>query len=167
MHLAVGGAFQPKWTAAIQDEWIRNLQQHDPTIDKQKLKRTRRLMEKHGRSWRVPRHTHLIARLQLPDPRDRHVLAAAIASRAAIIVTRNVRDFPAWALSAYKVRVETPDDFLQSLLSASPGPFVAAVRHHRAAMVRPPFSAREYLAKLASCGCEGTARKLQPYQPGL
>ena len=36
----------------------------------------------------------LADRLNLPDPDDRHVVAAAIRCQAAVIVTSNVKDFP-------------------------------------------------------------------------
>jgi len=53
-----------------------------------------------------------IAGLALPDPNDRHVLAAAIVSRAGIIVTFNTKDFPQEILEPYGLESQHPDDFL-------------------------------------------------------
>ena len=46
------------------------------------------------------------------DPKDRHVLAAAIRSRARVIVTLNLRDFPESSLSQYGIAAQHPDDFI-------------------------------------------------------
>jgi len=50
------------------------------------------------------------------DPKDRHVLAAALVARATTIVTTNLRDFPVRATRPHGVVALTPDDFLTSLL---------------------------------------------------
>jgi len=43
----------------------------------------------------VTNYRPLVAGLKLPDSDDRHVLATAIASKASVIVTWNLKDFPA------------------------------------------------------------------------
>ena len=53
-------------------------------------------------------------------PGDRHVLAAAIAVRAPVIVTFNTRHFPTTALTPYGIRVQTPDQFLMTLCKDRP-----------------------------------------------
>lgn len=58
--------------------------------------------------------------LSLPDPDDTHVLAAAIACGATVIVTDNLKDFPAGYLGAYGIGVATPDDFAVSCIDANP-----------------------------------------------
>lgn len=45
-------------------------------------------------------------------PKDRHVLAAAARADAAVIVTANLKDFPAAALEPYQIDAVHPDDFL-------------------------------------------------------
>jgi predicted nucleic acid-binding protein len=48
----------------------------------------------------------------MPDPKDRHVLAAAVCGHANAIVTQNVRHFPPECLERYAMLCQTPDDFL-------------------------------------------------------
>lgn len=50
--------------------------------------------------------------LKLPDPGDRHVLAAAIKARAQVIVTTNLKDFPSDVLSQWNVEAKHPDEFV-------------------------------------------------------
>lgn len=55
------------------------------------------------------------------DPKDRHVLAAATHSGCQVIVTANIKDFPAESLTPYDMTVVTPDDFLLDQLDLYPG----------------------------------------------
>ncbi len=69
----------------------------------------------------VTGYEDLIASLSLPDPDDRHVLAAAIRADADVIVTYNLKDFPAETLAPFDIEAQHPDDFLVSLLDQAPG----------------------------------------------
>lgn len=53
---------------------------------------------------------------ELPDPKDRHVLAAAIQSEADGIVTLNLRHFPSTVLEKLGISAQSPDGFLSDLL---------------------------------------------------
>jgi hypothetical protein len=77
MRLAVTGLFAAKWTNQIHDEWIRNLIKNRPELEPQ-LARTRELMNQAVPDSLVTGYETLIEGLSLPDPDDRHVLAAAI-----------------------------------------------------------------------------------------
>jgi len=59
--------------------------------------------------------------LALPDPDDRHVLAAAVRSGAQTIVTFNLKDFPAATLDGFGVEARHPDDFLVDQIGLAPG----------------------------------------------
>jgi predicted nucleic acid-binding protein len=61
----------------------------------------------------------LVATVQLPDPDDRHVVAAAWAGRSDVIVTENLADFPPDALPAPLFR-QSLDDFLLDSLDLYP-----------------------------------------------
>ena len=72
-------------------------------------------------------YDELVDGLLLPDPDDRHVLAAAIRAGAQAIVTFNVKDFPASTLSKYSMEALHPDDFLLDVIDLAPAALCAAV----------------------------------------
>jgi hypothetical protein len=63
--------------------------------------------------------THLEA-VALPDPDDRHVVAAAIAAGASVILTWNLRDFPTKELKKHGLVRQNPDAFLTALYDKAP-----------------------------------------------
>jgi hypothetical protein len=79
----------------------------------------------------VANYRPLVTDLDLPDPGDRHVLAAAIAGKASVIVTWNLKDFPAPDLLPYGVTSQSPDDFLAELYAAFPDALISSVRRAR------------------------------------
>lgn len=94
MHLAVTDLYRAKWSDAIHDEWTRNVLRDRPDLKAEQLQRTRNLMNAHVLDSLVAGFEPLIPDITLPDPDDRHVLAAAIHCGADIIVTFNLKDFP-------------------------------------------------------------------------
>lgn len=68
----------------------------------------------------------LIEALYLPDANDRHLLVAAIRCQADMIVTANLKDFPAAALVPYEVEAQHPDDFVLNLIDLNPEKAVEA-----------------------------------------
>src|SRR5947209_7691586 len=140
MHLALTDLFRAKWTDAIHDEWIRSVLERRPDLKREQLERTRSLMNAHVRDCLVTSYEDLIPSLNLPDPEDRHVLAAAIRSRTDVIVTFNLGDFPAETLARYGIEAQHPDDFITHLLDLAPGTVCAAVKRHRESLRNPPKS---------------------------
>jgi len=120
IRLAQAGLVQARWTDTIHDEWLRNVLKDSPQLSPERLARTRTLMNEAVRDCLVTGHDELIESLTLPDPDDRHVLAAAIRVGASVIVTFNLADFPAAALARFHIEAQHPDDFLISLLDAAP-----------------------------------------------
>jgi len=86
---------------------------------------------------------YLIPLLALPDPNDRHVLAAAIVGRCDVIVTQNLKHFPEAALTPYGIRAEHPDEFLCHHLDSVSGLFCGAVNKVRARLKNPPYTVEE------------------------
>ena len=78
LELALSDLFRAKWTEQINDEWMSHLLANRPDLTAAQLARTRALMQAHVRDCLVEDYEALIDTLTLPDPDDRHVLAAAI-----------------------------------------------------------------------------------------
>jgi hypothetical protein len=103
------------WTDAIHEEWIRNLATAPSIIPIARLQRTRRLMNEALPTAMVSGYEDHVAAVNLPDPNDRHVVAAGIAAGASIIHTWYLRHCPAKELKKFGLRTETPDAFLSGL----------------------------------------------------
>lgn len=112
IRVAMAGMVQAKWTDQILDETFDNLKADRPDLDSAKLDETRRRMMSAVRDCLVRDYEPLIPAMDLPDPDDRHVLAAAVKSQAQVIVTWNLTDFPQDRLARWNVEAKSPDDFL-------------------------------------------------------
>ncbi len=108
MQLAVTDLFKAKWSEDIHREWIDALMRKEPHPDRAALERTRDLINHATRDCLMTGYEALIPSLELPDPGDRHVLAAAIVGRCDVIVTQNLRDFPDEALELLGDRDAAP-----------------------------------------------------------
>src|SRR4051812_20483708 len=82
VRLAQAGLIEARWTAEIHGEWIRNVLKNNPNLTRERLERPRSLMYGAVRDCLVTDYADLIDSLILPDPDDRHVLAAAIRTGA-------------------------------------------------------------------------------------
>jgi hypothetical protein len=167
MHLALIGAFRAKWSADVHEEWISNLLERRPDLTREKLERTRQLMDKAAPDALVTGYEHLIPGLVLPDEKDRHVLAAAIRSGASVIVTCNLADFPRESLHEFGVEAQHPDEFILNLLDLAPGLVIEAAENHRQSLKSPPKTVEEYLTMLESQGLTQTTSVLREYIRGL
>ena len=49
MQLALGDLYRAKWTERIHNEWMRNVMANRPDLSRQKIERTRTLMDLHTR----------------------------------------------------------------------------------------------------------------------
>jgi len=163
MQLAVTDMFHAKWTADIHREWIDALLEKEPHRSRVVLERTRELMDMSTRDSLVTGYEHLIASLNLPDPDDRHVLAAAIVGRCDVIVTHNLKDFPNELLAAYGIEAQHPDEFLSNHLNLAPGIFCSSVQKVRRRLRNPPYSVDQYLENLIQCGLVATVAELKTF----
>lgn len=150
MWLALQDVVLARWTDDIHDEWIRSVLRDRPDLKPEQLQRTRGMMNANVRDCLVTGYHELIPGLKLPDPDDRHVLAAAIKAGASVIVTYNEKDFPAEVLDPYGIEAQHPDDFLVYQFDLYKAAVCNAVRLQRATLKNPPRSAQELLHTFAA-----------------
>jgi predicted nucleic acid-binding protein len=164
MWLGLSGRFRARWSAQIHDEWKRNLLLNRSDLTSAQLDRTSALMDLATPDGLVTDHEVLITGLTLPDPDDRHVLAAAIRCNASVIVTFNERDFPPAALSPFGIEAQHPDLFIENLFDLDPAAVVAAAQRQRAQLKNPPMDVDRYIDVLLRQGLVQTAKSLTIYQ---
>ena len=124
------------------------------------------------RSWAHPEYQALpgacvegyeqhIADVSLPDPADRHVLAAAIEIQADYIVTNNLKDFPSRSLAPYGITACSSDAFIMMLYEQAPEEVIGVVRTLRASLSHPPQTPQQLLAHFRRSGLTRIADALQ------
>lgn len=169
MWQAAGSVYALRLTDEIHAEWMRNALQDYPDLTAAKLERTRDLMNRIQPGALVTGYEAITDTLTLPDPDDRHVLAAAIHTQADTIVTFNLKHFPAPALAPHGVKAISPDAFMLEL-AATEGrrqQIVAMARMARQNLKKPPRTVEEYLASLQHNRLTLTAGLLTAYADEL
>lgn len=161
LFLAQTGLFRARWTAQIHDEWIAAVIKRRPEMSASSLDRIRQLMDRSVLDCLVEGYEPLVEALSLPDPNDRHVLAAAITARASVIVTFDQSDFPDDRLAAFGIHARHPDEFLMDLESIDPGAFVDAVRQDIEHYKSPPLDIDTYVRDLVKAGVPMAAAHIE------
>jgi predicted nucleic acid-binding protein len=154
LNLADLELYKPKWTAEIQEEWIRNLLINRPDLKRKTLKKACNAMDEAFPDANISNYEELIVSLSLPDEKDRHVLAAAIRGNADVIVTFNLKDFPATYLRKYDIEVQHPDKFITNLISLDKAKSLEAINIQVENLKNPPRSKEEVMQTLQKCGLQ-------------
>lgn len=166
MRLALTDLFKARWTDRIHDEWI-NALLREKRHSRETLENVRDLMDRHVRDAKVHGYEDLIDSLELPDPNDRHVLAAAIRSGASAIVTFNLKDFPAESLEPFAIDVIHPDDFILYQIDMAPTVCCRAIREQRLALRNPEMDVDALLKALQKQQLPQTVSRLKQYSEFL
>lgn len=101
------------------------------------------------------------------DPKDRHVLAAAVHSRCEVIVTFNTVDFPVAALAPHDIAAVHPDDFLLDQLDLYPQALRQSLERQAAATARPSLTLLQLLKRFERIELRGFAAELRRRWPDL
>lgn len=158
LQMAANDAFEVHWSAEIEQEWLRNMEE-----------RTRD---------QIRRHTLPLIRDYFPnavvvgfdpdlvtgstDAKDRHVAAAARHIAPCYLVTENVRHFDTGVLQQHEVLVRNVDGFLTELADAKPAAIRDAVEDARGNLTKTKPSFEEYLDLLSErCGLNNFVERLR------
>lgn len=151
IRLDLAGLYQARWSQRILDECFRNLIGDRPDLSPERLARTRRFMTAALPAAMVTGYEDSIEDHDLPDPDDRHVLAAAIATKATLLVTSNLDDFPA-AKIPKGLKVVSPDEFVLALTNDDLDVVVEVVEIQATELTNPPMTPSEILDGLDAIG---------------
>ena len=119
LGVAEKGVFTPIWSERIIGEWLRAAEKLGPDGIAQAQAEAAMLNARWPQA-RVAWEPSLESRLWLPDPADIHVLAAAVAGGADVIVTLNTKDFPRKILAELGLSRADPDELLYGMWKAQP-----------------------------------------------
>lgn len=147
--------YTPKWSATIFEEWNDVMIRKGITPD-EAYKRTERANMAFPDAL-VKNYEKLIDSLELPDVKDRHVLAAAIKSNANVIVTNNLKDFPEEYLNSFGVKAKSADDFLTDIIDLNPEIAIKAFKEMVLNRKNPKMDEFEVLESFRKLGLNDTA----------
>lgn len=118
--------YTPKWSKHIFDEWKGVMLKNEIPED-EAAKRIYKAQLAFPDAL-VKNYETLIEGLKLPDPKDRHVMAAAIKVNADLIITNNLKDFPEEYLSQYGLKAKSADDFITDIIDLNQETAILAFR---------------------------------------
>ncbi|MCC6726666.1 MAG: PIN domain-containing protein [Saprospiraceae bacterium] len=147
--------FTPKWSKHIFDEWEDVMRRHN--VPEEVIAKRLQAPNKAFPDALVTDYEVLIDFLDLPDPKDKHVLAAAIKSNANIIVTNNLKDFPSKLLDTYGLSAKSPDDFLTDIIDLNHEIAASAFRELVLYRRNPDLDEFQVLERLRKNGLRATA----------
>lgn len=110
--------YTPKWSKHIFDEWEDVLRRKG--VDENEIQKRIAKANLAFPDAMVKNYEALMDNLELPDPKDRHVLAAAIKINANLIVTNNLKDFPKAYLDTFDLSAKSADNFLADIIDLNP-----------------------------------------------
>lgn len=168
LSLAEAAFFRPRWSERIMDETERAIEKlmtdkgfENPTAD---AARARSAMERAFEDAMVTGFENLEAGFgDLPDAGDRHVLAAAVKTRASIIVTDNLRDFPDAILRPLDLEAKDADAFIADTIDLRVAQAVPALRRMRERLRRPEKTPETLLLDMEKIGLTLTADALRDH----
>lgn len=103
----------------------------------------------------------------LPDPDDAHVIAAAVKTRASVIVTDNIKHSPKNVLAPLDLEAKTTDAFVADAVDLDTGRAIVAIRRMRTRLRRPEKTPEMLLLDLEAAGLTETADVLREHALSL
>ncbi|ATE57782.1 PIN domain-containing protein [Actinosynnema pretiosum] len=156
LTIAEAEVYRPLWSTGVLEELDRNLRKRG--LSEEQVSRRLERMRRNFPDAEITGYQHLIHAMT-NDPKDHHVLAAAVRGGAAVVVTENLKDFPEFALEGYGITALHQDDFLLDQLDLAPRAVTAALRRQASRYRKAPRSVEDLLVLLGNegHGCQGFA----------
>lgn len=168
LSLAAAEFFRLRWSTQILDETQaavqKILESKDPATAAAKGLKSRQSMESAFEDAMVSEFdAYLPSCRGLPDHGDAHVVAAALKTQAHMIVTENLKDFPAAILAPLNLEAKSADAFIADTLSLDVGKAVDAIQQMRERFKKPELTADQLLLEMEARGLLETVDALKPY----
>ena len=157
LRVAEHNLYRPLWTSRIIDEAAGAIAEIHPDISRERIRQRFTAMDDAFEDARIEGYEGLIDGVTLPDPDDRHVVAAALQGRGDSIVTANIRHYPESVLDPLNIDVIHPDSFLLDQLDLAPALILDVLYQQAAHTRRPPLSPVDVVARLARAGAPSFA----------
>ena len=174
LTLAEAEFFRVRWSAQVLDETERAIEtiltgkDYESADARDRAARARRAMETAFEEALVDDYDDLTCACNgMPDHRDIHVLAAALKTQAATIVTENLKDFPETVLAPLNIEARSADAFIADTIALDTGRAVAAIRTMRLRLKRPEKTAELLLLDMEAAGLTETVDVLRPHVGSL
>jgi predicted nucleic acid-binding protein len=148
LTLAGYGLYRPQWSTEILREVERKLLEKNSKLTAEDLAYRFSEMNRAYDGAIVDPPKQLIEAMT-NDPKDRHVLACAVAAQASVIVTFNLDDFPAPACDPYDIEVQHPDVFAEHLVTLDPEAARNAIKEMSDRTAAPHRTVEEIVKRLA------------------
>ena len=147
--------YTPKWSSHIFDEWAILMEKKG--VDEKEIEKRIKNANLAFPDAYAQNYESLIDNLNLPDPKDRHVLAAAIKTNANLIVTNNLKDFPEDYLSGFGLVAKSADDFITDLIDLNHQKAIQAFKQLVLNRKDPDLDEYEVLDRFRNIGLKNTA----------
>lgn len=155
---------RPVWSEDILEEWRRSVMRRHKDVDEGKLGELQETFTSQFPDAQVYNYRPFIDVLDLPDEKDRHVLAAAIVGRCNGIVTANLKDFPEKTLEMYGIEAVHPDEFIVNIIDLDQDKALAASKRHREAMSKTTPTVEEFLDRYEQAGLIQAHQRLSKHK---
>ncbi|MCF6304757.1 MAG: PIN domain-containing protein [Rhodobacteraceae bacterium] len=169
LSLAKAELFRPRWSVDIMNETERAIakiiKNQGLTNPVEKAKKARKNIERAFEDANIEEYDILFKNFEaLPDKDDAHVIAVAVKTKASIIVTDNIKDFPKYILDALEMEAKSADDFIADTFDLSLSKALSAVKDMRARLKNPDFTTDSLLIRMEKIGLPQAADILRENQ---
>jgi len=157
--------FRPLWSERILSEAHRAIVRVEPSLADSRVEYRLNRMKAAFPEAMVRNYQSLEDQIVIPDPDDRHVVAAAYVGSADLIVTNNLKDFPDSILTQFGLEAVTPDRFLQDMLDLAPTIVHRVIVAQASDAQNPPRSIIDVLIALGRAGAIGFVKDFRGLYP--